>query len=95
MTTGAEGAAVAAAAALAQAVKASGAIVRVEPVDFKTILWKNDNPLVVTAEGGLFKKNYQYLSAYKGLIFYTVSNEPLELGNSVEWVKAKSIWVPN
>ena len=93
MTAGAEGAAVAA-AALAQAVKASGAIVRVEPLDFKTILWKNDNPLVVVAEGGLFKRNYQYLSAYKGLIFYTISKEPLELGNRVEIVQAKSIWVP-
>ena len=93
MTAGAEGAAVAA-AALAQAVKASGAIGRVEPLDFKTILWKNDSPLVVMAEGGLFKRTYQYLSAYKGLIFYTISKEPLELGNRVELVQAKSIWVP-
>ncbi len=81
-------------AAAVQAIRASGAIVRVEPLDFKAILWKNEDGLVVTAEGGLFKKSFQYLTAYKGLVFYTKSPEPLELGNRVELIKAGSIWIP-
>ena len=53
------GAAVAArAAAIAKAIKASGAIVRVEPSDFLVILSKNSKPLVVLAEGGFLKTNY-------------------------------------
>ncbi|MGB7623371.1 MAG: hypothetical protein WBN92_13545 [Terriglobia bacterium] len=92
MTNG--GAVVAAQAAIAEAIKASGAIVRVEPSDFTTIIWKTENPLVVVAEGGFLKTNYQYLSAYKGLIFYTKAPTPLELGNRCEIIKAKSIWVP-
>jgi hypothetical protein len=90
MSTGAE----AAAAAIAEAIKASGAIVRVEPTNFKNLVWKTPEPLVVTAEGGLFKRNYQYLTSYKGLIFYTKSAAPLELGARVEVMRAKSIWIP-
>ncbi len=55
MTNGAAGAA-AEAAAIAQATKASGAIVRVEPPDFMTILSKTEKPLVVMAQGGVITK---------------------------------------
>ena len=48
MTNGAAGGA--AAAAIAQAIKASGAIVRVEPEDFEQILRRTDRPLVVCSE---------------------------------------------
>ncbi|MBZ5535126.1 MAG: hypothetical protein LAO31_04155 [Acidobacteriia bacterium] len=88
------GAVVAAQAATAEAIKASGAIVRVEPSVFTAIIWKTENPLVVAAEGGFLKRNYQYLSAYKGLIFYTKSPIPVELGNRCELIKARSIWIP-
>jgi len=92
MTNG--GAAAAAAAAIAQAIKASGAIVSVDPSDFKIILSKSESPLVVTATGGMFKKNYQYLTAYKGLIFFTKSPEPLRLDSKIEIITSKKIWVP-
>ena len=45
-------AAVAAAAAIAQAIKASGAIVRIEPDGFLKILSKSNKPLVVMVKGG-------------------------------------------
>jgi hypothetical protein len=89
---GAEGAA--AAAAIANAIKASGAIVRVEPQDFMAILSKSQTPLVVTAPGGLFEKKYNYLTSYKGLAFFTKSSEPLMLGGNVEVVQAGKIWIP-
>jgi hypothetical protein len=90
--TGAEGAA--AAAAIAEAIKASGAIVRVEPHDFQAILSKADEPLVVTAKGGFLSTNYRYLTAYKGLFFFAKSPVPLSLPGDVEVVQAKKIWIP-
>ncbi len=96
MGAGAAGGAagVAAAAAIAQAIKASGAIVRVEPQGFIQVLSKARNPLVVIAQGGLFKTNYQYLTSYKGLAFYTKSSVPVQLPGDTELVSAKKIWIP-
>ena len=95
MAHSAGGAAAAAAyAAIAQAVKASGAIVKVEPEDFLKILSKVKEPLVVMAKGGLIKGNYQYLSGYKGLAFFTKSPTPLMLPSAVELIFSKQIWIP-
>ena len=84
----------AAAAAIAQAVKASGVVVRLEPAEFMKILGRSPNPLVVMATGGIFRNNYQYLTSYKGLGFFTKSGEPLQLPGSVELIVARSIWIP-
>lgn len=86
--------ATAAAAAVARAIKASGAIVRVEPADFMTILDKVENPLLVYSESKFFSTRYRYLTAYKGLIFYAKSATPLMLRPSVELIRAKKIWIP-
>lgn len=96
MVYGAESGAVAAAGeeATAEAIKASGAIVSLEPDDFETILNKVEAPLVVCAQGGVFKTKYHYLTAYKGLIFYTKAPEPLSLPRKAELINAKKIWVP-
>jgi hypothetical protein len=88
------GAAGAAAAAIAQAIKASGVIVRVEPDDFLGILHRQQGALVVHATGGIFSTNYQYLMSYKGLAFFTKSSEPLNLPSGTELVQARSIWIP-
>jgi hypothetical protein len=92
MAAGAAGAA--AGAALAQAIQASGVIVRVEPTQFSKLLNVAKDPLIVVAQGGLFRKNYQYLMAYRGLTFYTKSTDPLPLPSSAELVTAGKIWVP-
>jgi hypothetical protein len=84
----------AAAAAIAQAVKALGVIVRVEPDDFLGILQRQQGALVVHATGGFFSTNYQYLTSYKGLAFFTKSAEPLNLPSGTELVQAKTIWIP-
>jgi len=97
MSTGAGPAAsggAAAAAAIAQAIRASGVIVRVEPTDFLEILSRQQTPLVVHATGGFFSTNYQYLTSYKGLAFFTKSPMPLALPAGVEVVQAKKIWIP-
>ncbi len=96
MTDGAiiAGGAAAAAAETANAIKASGAVIRVEPADFEAILRKIDAPLVVQAEGGVFSRKYHYLTSYKGLIFYTRSPTPLPLPSKVELIAARKIWIP-
>ena len=91
---GAVAAAAAQATAIAQAIKASGAIVNVNPDNFLYIMSKTNRPLVVTATGGVFKTNYQYLTAYKGLVFYTKSPAPLLLPGDVELIAANKIWIP-
>jgi hypothetical protein len=90
----AAGAAGAAAAAIAQAIKASGVLVRLEPAEFMKVVGRVPDPLVVVATGGLFTKNFQYLTSYKGLAFYTKSDEPLELPATAEVIAAKGIWIP-
>jgi len=95
MTNGAigAGAGAAAAQAIANAIKASGAIVRVEPFEFLNILSRIEEPLVVYSQGG-FLKSFKYITNYKGLIFYTKSKEPLNLTSDAEIMLAKSIWIP-
>ncbi|HPU01781.1 MAG: hypothetical protein GX890_06260 [Firmicutes bacterium] len=84
----------AAAAAIAQAIKASGAIVRVLPEDFRRIVDKVEQPLVVVSVGRFLGTTYHYLTSYKGLIFYTRSREQLLLKGSTEYVHARSIYIP-
>ena len=96
MAYGAGGAAAAArAAAIAKAIKASGAIVSMEPDDFLQIVSKSSKPLVVMAEGGFLKTSYQYLTNYRGLIFFTKSPTPLPLPGDIELVMADKIWIPS
>lgn len=94
MYTGGGAAAAAAAAAIANAIKASGAIVNVEPEDFMTILERTDEPLVVTAEGGIFKKSHRYITSYKGLCFHTKVRDPLILPSNTELITANAISIP-
>ena len=90
---GAEAAAAAAAAA-AQAIKASGAIVRVEPDEFRKLLNRNADGLVVHAVVWLFSPGHKYLMGYKGLAFYTSSREPVPLPGTCQVVEARKIWIP-
>jgi hypothetical protein len=95
MAGAAAGGAVAAAAALAQAIKASGAIVRVDPADFNAILGKQRGALIVHARSGFVRASYQYLTSYKGLTFFTRSSVPLILPGDAEQIIARAIWVPS
>lgn len=94
MSTGAGASGAAAAAAIAQAIKASGAIVKVEPNDFMTIIDRQDEPLIVQSEAGVFGTVYRYLTSYKGLAFYTQTSRKLHLPGTAELVLAKKIWIP-
>ena len=83
------------AAAIANAIKASGVVVRVDAGDFLAVLKRVDQPLVVVSYGGVFKKQHKYLTSYKGLAFFTRSPSALVLPSRVEIIRAKSISIPD
>lgn len=89
MATGAS-----AAAAIAQAIKAFGIVVFVEPQDFQMILARSQTPLVVVSQGKILKNSYKYITSYKGLAFYTKSKQPIQIDSTAEIVTAKQIWIP-
>ncbi len=80
---------------LVNAIRASGAIVHVEPDVFLAMLERAGDPLVVHATGGLIFSHERYLTSYKGLFFYTQSKTPLELPPGVEKMNARNIWIPH
>lgn len=90
---GAAGAA-AAAESTAQAIRAMGTIVQVDPYDFLSILNRQEEPLVLQTTIWFFSTTYRYLTSYKGLAFYTNTNSPLPLPEHVEVMNASKIWVP-
>ena len=67
---------------------------RLEAAGVVEILTRPKEPLVVHATAGLLTTNYQYLTSYKGLAFFTKATVPLNLPRGTELVYAKSIWVP-
>ncbi len=83
-----------AAAAIANAIKASGAIVRVEASDFQRILEKQDDPLVVVSVEWMFGQSHKYLTSYKGLTFFAKSTEPIHISSRCEIIESKKIWIP-
>jgi hypothetical protein len=82
-------------AAIANAIKATGVVVRLEPNEWLSVLKRNENAVVVVAEGGMFKKSFRYLTSYRGLAFFTKSDQALVLPGSAEVITAKSISLPD
>jgi len=80
--------------AIANAIRASGVLVRVTPQDFANILRRVEKPLIVYSEGGIFSASHQYLTSYKGFAFFTKAREQIDLPKGVELVIANKIWIP-
>ncbi|MFQ5528471.1 MAG: hypothetical protein ACE5GX_19730 [Thermoanaerobaculia bacterium] len=93
MSNGGAAAGAAAAAATARAIKASGAIVRIEASEFVRLLERAEKPLVVSADA--FWGGTKYLLSYRGLVFYTKTEAPLDLPGETELVIANRIWIPS
>ena len=77
------------------AVKACGTLVTVGPIEFMAILGRTDSPLVVWAQGGVFRKHYKYVTSYRGLAFYCKSETPLEMPFEAEMIAANKISMPD
>ena len=82
------------AASIGNAIKANGVLVTVTPELFSLILSQTLQPLVVMSQSGFFSPSYKYLTSYKGLAFYTKSQQPLMLPTGAELINAKSISIP-
>lgn len=82
-------------AIVANAIKACGTIVRVEPEEFLKILALQTNPLVIESSGGFFVTTYRYLTSYRGLAFHCKCRSELWLPSGVELIKAKKMSVPD
>lgn len=84
-----------AATAIAQAIRASGTLVRVEPKALLAILARSPEPLVVHAYSNHWWARYhQYMTSYKGLAFIANSDEPLPLPITAEVIEAQSLYIP-
>ncbi len=82
-------------AAMANAVKAIGSIIKLDPEEFQRVLSLADNPLVVTAEGRVFSRWYKYIFSYKGLTFYCKSRSEIVLPGDVRIIQAQKISIPD
>ena len=82
---------------VANATKASGAIVRLDPDEFMKIVSRAKGRLVVVspARGGIFSRNNEYLMSYKGIFFYTKTPAPLNFPGDSELVNARGFWMPS
>lgn len=85
---------VAAAIAIANAIKASGVVIQTSAEDFMKILGRVENPLVIYSKGGFFSTKYSYMVSHKGFAFYTKSAAPLSLPSGIELIVAEKIWTP-
>jgi hypothetical protein len=87
--------AVAAQAAIQQAIKASGAIVRIEASDFSRLISKMESGLVVESVTRFFGiESFKYSTSYLGFVFYCKSNEKISVPSRLEKINAKSMWFP-
>ncbi|MBI3981937.1 MAG: hypothetical protein HY337_03440 [Gemmatimonadetes bacterium] len=84
----------AAGAAIANAIKASGVIVRLEPETFQQLVGRMEDPLIVRSKSTFFGERFHYLTGYKGLAFYTKTKTALMLPGRAEVIEAKSISMP-
>jgi len=69
-------------------------VVIADPPEFLSILVWSPSPVVATArvlDG--WRHIHQYLTSYKGLLFYTEAGDELPLGNHVDVVVARRIHV--
>jgi len=83
------------AAAVAEAIKATGAIIQVEAAVFAQLAAKEKKPLIVIAKGGFMGKGFKYLMGCRGLIFFAKSSEHLLLPGDAEIISAGKIWLPS
>lgn len=96
-TTAATSAAASAAAyqQVLNASRAAGAIVTIDPREFQRLLDRcEETPLIVHATGGWLTTNYQYLTCYKGIYFFSKSSTKLYFNRPIEFVEVEKIWIP-
>lgn len=79
---------------VASAKSTIGPFVVCEPIEFQNLLARCETPIIVCAEKGMLTKTFQYLTSYRGLVFYTESGFPIEMPTQAEVVSARQIVMP-
>lgn len=71
-----------------------GQAIIVSPEDFLSILQRQQEPLVVETWTKIYvyKKNYQYVTSYKGLTFFTHSPTMLPIPANCEIIQPRATW---
>ena len=77
-----------------QATQVFGTLVVVAPEDFVAILDLQENPLVVRAVSGRWRRRFIYLTSYQGLSFCTKSIHELELREDALFIGATKVYLP-
>ena len=77
------------------AMKAIGPVISLDIKEFREMLLKIEEPIVVTAESGFFSKRHNYFTHRKGFYFHSRTKIPQSLPQHCEIIYAKKIWVPS
>lgn len=93
--SGAAGAIAVADALIAQAKRAIGAIVELNPDDFQKIINDEEKPFIVVSRGGFIRKYYQYFAGCNGLVFYARPIDTIQFKSSTKVIEAKKITIPD
>ena len=86
-------AATSAANAAARALKASGAIIKLESGEFAKILLRTTDPLIVISPTGFKKRKTKYLLSWRGFVFYCETKEQMNLRSCAETILDDNIWI--
>jgi hypothetical protein len=58
------------------------------------VISRAENPVIIISRGGFMKKDFDYLTSYKGLIFFTRTKNEVNLSGNAEIISAQQIWIP-
>jgi len=83
-----------AANAAARAIKASGAVLKLDPTEFSRILAQTVDPLIVVSPCGYKKRKVKYLVSWKGFVFYCESKEQMVPPKGAVTILADKVWIP-
>jgi len=76
------------------ALRMSGAFIRIDVQDFQNILHKAEGLLVIESKTGIFSNTFLYLTSYKGFICYCKTKEQLGVPGSHEKIYASQVSLP-
>ena len=77
-----------------EAQKTIGPMVFLTPSDFRELLAKMDQPLVISSKQGVFRTRYHYLLNYRGFFFHCRDKNQMTLPTHCHEIKANKIWIP-
>jgi hypothetical protein len=77
-----------------QILKMNGVFARISPEDFQNLMSRNEGLMIVASKAGIFGNQFQYLTSYKGLIFYCRCGEKLSISSKHETLYSESVSIP-